>query len=728
MNNGNGRWFLAMLLLQAVVMHATTRSADGAHQEWLNAKDCGASGSKYETAASTEAGSRRITVADAGDFAVGQGVMVSKANIRYLPTKLWGACQTYRNSKPVNGSVEIRGYDGSEGSWVTYVLDIKPSPKPAFRWTADLGRTWHPEQPITHDWQPLEGGIEVRLNARDWETGYVIAIGARDQLISQIEKIEGNVLTLSDPANRTVKDAVARHNDTTALQTAVDQALKEKRNLYVPIGHYRMAHGLRVNDPAAITIEGASAVDTVLDISEGVGSCISLKEGTEATIRNFRMIGFMGFKERDMAGGIKVHGSTGIWGFGLKPCNAVTIMNTERVLVENCHASRMSGECFVASGRSRGAVKPGRSHTKKITYLRCSVTDSARNAFNDVMCGIENTDVLHCRIVDVGGCSWEGASRFVTFAGNYVRNSGTVAIGNLGPANRDDTYPSLGSGQIIVADNVFEGGVSYGGCAIRSARGATQVIVRNNLFINFGSAAVEVGGGSIGNTYPSANTTVTGNIFDMTAVDQESTARTAILICSDDSIVSDNQIYVRGTNDALVTGIRLREPAVNAIIHDNLVRNCGKGIESTAARTAVKKIVDEATFDAAYGPVPLGWQPHLYRGWTLSWFRGGKLIGSSEIESFEPLASRFKLKQPGDIKKGDMFEIRADAANWNIHDNTIDGCLMPITLDSPGSATSFVKGNLITRGGADDAKQAIRKVRGQFQSDGNQINGFDEEK
>jgi hypothetical protein len=39
MNNGNGRWFLAMLLLQAVVMHATTRSADGAHQEWLNAKD-----------------------------------------------------------------------------------------------------------------------------------------------------------------------------------------------------------------------------------------------------------------------------------------------------------------------------------------------------------------------------------------------------------------------------------------------------------------------------------------------------------------------------------------------------------------------------------------------------------------------------------------------------------------------------------------------------------------
>lgn len=42
----------------------------------------------------------------------------------------------------------------------------------------------------------------MRLNARDWETGYVIAFGARDQLISRIEKIEGKVLTLRDPANR----------------------------------------------------------------------------------------------------------------------------------------------------------------------------------------------------------------------------------------------------------------------------------------------------------------------------------------------------------------------------------------------------------------------------------------------------------------------------------------------------------------------------------------------
>ena len=566
----------------------------------------------------------------------------------------------------------------------------------------------------------------MRLNQRDWETGYVIALGALDQLISRIEKIEGKVLTLRDPANRTVKGAVVRHNDTLALQAAIDRALKEKRNLYVPVGHYRLARGLRVSNPAAFTIEGASAVDTVLDISEGEGACITLSEGTEATIRNFRMTGFMAFDERDKAGEMRTRGSTAVWGFALKHCNAITIGNTERVLVENCHGSRMSGECFVAGGRSRGAVKPGQSHTKKITYLRCSVTDSARNAFNDVMCGIENTDVLNCRIVDVGGNSWEGASRFVKFAGNYVRNAGPIGIGNLGPCNRDATYPDLGAGQTLVADNVFEGNICYGNCAIRTSRGSTQVIVRNNLFINFGSSGVEIGGGGYPDEFPAANTTVTGNIFDMTAVGQKSAPRTAITVGADDTVVSDNQIYVRGTNDAAVTGIRLREPAVNALVHDNLVRNCGVGLLGEAAQSVVGKVEDASTFAVGSGTVPLGWQPHLYRGWTLVWLRDGKSAGTSEIEALEPLAQRFKLKQPRDMKAGDRFEVSPGSLNWAIHDNLITGCLRPVVLIAQGSDTSVLKDNVISRGGATEAKQAIQILRGQFKTGGNLITGFEQ--
>ena len=134
---------------------------------------------KFQTTASTVAGSKQITVAEIGDFKVGQGIMVSKCNIRCAPNQLWGTGVAYQNRKPLNNSVEVRGFDGSSGSWIFYLLDIAPTSTPSFRWSDNFGRTWHPEVRITHDWQPLNGGLKVKLNQRDWESGYLIAIEAR---------------------------------------------------------------------------------------------------------------------------------------------------------------------------------------------------------------------------------------------------------------------------------------------------------------------------------------------------------------------------------------------------------------------------------------------------------------------------------------------------------------------------------------------------------------------
>ncbi|MCX6910538.1 MAG: hypothetical protein NTY01_21190 [Verrucomicrobia bacterium] len=68
---------------------------------WLNAQDFGASGSKFETSATTIPGSKQITVAKVGDFKVGQGVMVSKANPHFAEGKLWGPRKDYAKSRPV---------------------------------------------------------------------------------------------------------------------------------------------------------------------------------------------------------------------------------------------------------------------------------------------------------------------------------------------------------------------------------------------------------------------------------------------------------------------------------------------------------------------------------------------------------------------------------------------------------------------------------------------------
>jgi hypothetical protein len=464
----------------------------------------------------------------------------------------------------------------------------------------------------------------------------------------------------------------------------------------------------------------------VLDISQGEGFCFSLLRGEEVTLRNFRMVGNTGFEARDQAGLFYSLRAQGLWGFYLKPCQAVDIVGTERVLIENCHANRMSAECFVSGGPSRASVSNDLPFSKQVTYLRCSVTDCARNAFNDWNCGPENTSILNCRIENVAGCAWEGASRFAKFIGNYVRNAGTVAMGNLGPSNGGTSFGELGAGQHIVADNVFESLVPYGGCAIRSCFGSTEVIISHNLFINFGSSAVEALGRCDTNHFVSANTTITGNIFDMTCVTGKTTPRHAIEVSASNGIVSDNQIYVRGAPDSAVTGLRILEPASDLIIHDNLIRNCGWGIVSGRAQSRVVSVIDPVSFTADLEALPLALHgSHLGSDWGVVWVNslGPKTL--SAIDSFDPETLHFKLRKPHPLQAGQRFEIVSPAPNWSIHHNLVSDCLHPAILDSFGGDTCSFSENEITRGSAAHVKAAL-EIHGMFRVDRNHICGFDE--
>ncbi|MBI3948108.1 MAG: hypothetical protein HY321_19480 [Armatimonadetes bacterium] len=709
-------------------------ASSGGAGSWVNVQECGASGSEFQTTAATTAGSREVVVENVGDFRVGQGVMVSRAFIQYAGATLWGPNRAKAN--PLKDDVmEIRGYDGSSGSWCVYLLEVNPAAPASFRWTDDIGRTWHDATPISYDWQPLSGGIEVRFHRREWDGAYAISFSGRDQLVSAIEKIEGNVLTLKDAPNRSAPDAVVRHCDDAAIQAAVDRAVREKRNVFFPPGWYRLAGGITVADASGIALEGSSGVDTVLDVSEGGGrageqstgvaaACFTLLRGTEVTLRNFRMVGHSGFANRDQCGSLRLPLVPAMWGFYLKGCNAVTIRGTERVLVENCHATRMASECFYSGGPSRSGAREPKQYTKAITYLRCSTEDCGRNAFNNNDMA-ENTSVLYCRIVDVGGCSWEGASRFVRFIGNYVCNAGTVAMGNIG--SRAAHFEELESGQHIVADNVFESGVCYGGCAIRAAHGANQVIIRNNLFVNYGTSAVEIAGMADARHLPAGRAIVAGNIMDMTGVGDKPLARTAIDVSADEVTVCDNQVYVRGAPDPLVTAIRVAEPAVNVSVHDNLLRNCGGGILTTRGQASIATVVDPTTFLPSGRGVPLARrQSHHCRGWNLAWLSGGQPNTLSTIESFDPETFHFRLREPREMKVGDRLEVFPPSANWRIHHNTIADCLKPVRLDSYGSPTSSFADNTITRMSATGVKEAVA-VHGLFQVARNHIYGFDEE-
>jgi hypothetical protein len=712
------RYLLAIMILTASVAVAQPPAG------WLNVMEAGASGSKFQTGATLTAGSKEITVADVGDFRVGQGVMISRADIKISKGTLWGPRAKYAASKALGDTVQIRGYDGSLGSWTVYLLDIDGSNPATFRWSDDLARTWKQTKvPVTGDWQPLNGGTEVKFGDLDWDSGYAVTFSARDQLVSVIEKVEGKTITVRDAPTRSATDAVMRHNDTEALQAAIDRGLKEKRNVYFPAGWYMLARSLNVVNSQGLTIQGVNGVDPVLDISEGEGACFSLRDGKEVTLRNFRMLGNTGFDARDQAGYLPCQGAGGVWGFYLKPCHGMMVANTERVLVENCHASKMSGECFYSGGRGRWWNKPEPpQYTKDITYLRCSVTDSARNAFNNNDTA-ENTSVLQCRIVDVGGCTWEGASRFVRFIGNYVRNAGTVAMGNI--RSRDEAYEQLGSGQHLIADNVFEGVICYGGAAIRAAGGASQVIIRNNLFINFNSSGVDISGVNSTRELTANIATISGNIFDMTDVTNAPKTRTAVLVSGSHVTVSDNQVYVRGAADPTVSAIELREPAVNLNVHDNLIRNCGNGLSVRLGSARVTEVISPTAFIVS-GTIPLERrQSHRYRGWGVTFVRGGKRTGQGLIKEFDPETCQFQLTKASDLKVGDSIEVFPTAgANWTLHDNTITGCAQPVTLDGYGSLTSSFADNLVQRGEA-SVKEAVI-VKGAFDLLDNHFSGFGE--
>jgi hypothetical protein len=187
-----------------------------------------------------------------------------------------------------------------------------------------------------------------------------------------------------------------------------------------------------------------------------------------------------------------------------------------------------------------------------------------------------------------------------------------------------------------------------------------------------------------------------------------------------------NQISVRGTCDPQVTANRLREPAINVLVHDNLIRNCGTGLATDTGQARVGEVIDPTTFVCGDGNVPMERRrSHCYRGYHLVWTSGGKLHGPVTVERFDPETLSFQLREPAALQTGDLFEVYPPEANWSIHHNTIASCQKPVVLEAWGSPTSTLRENLLECGAVPDVKTAIW-LRGRFNILDNHFSGFEE--
>ncbi len=668
--------------------------------DWLDARDFGASGLGTPMTCKMD-GSNRVTVEDASLFRVGQQVAVEGGTALYTDVALCGPNGFPGEDVPYTGQIEMSGYNGSNGSWVIYMVDVPVNQRAVFGWSDNLGESWHRGVPIVFgEWIEMSGGVKVKFHEDfTWEKGYTLVFSCRDQLSAQIIAIEGNDLLL-DRQSR-VGEGRIYVDDTAALQAAVDAALRERKNLFIPSGHYRLTKAIFVDSPCGLTIEGGS--DTLLDISDGRGECLRIEEGEEITVRNLKMLGGNGLADMDKMGFMNTQGATEVWGFyrGQFTC-AIDIRSTSRGYFENCHARKMSGEAFHSMGRWRqGQDDTETQYTRLLVFDRCSAIDCARNAFNN--CDrAENTILKNCRIIDVGGCSWEGSSRYVKMTGCYVRNAGSVAIGNLRTRTaEDEAFPN---GQQIIENNIFESGIAYGGCAISVESGCSQVIIRGNQFINFNGSAINLSGDCSFDGMPGENYIVTGNSIDMTAEEGPSKPRYGIRVTACDSTVSDNQIFVRGY-DENVTAIVVRDDALRINVHDNIVRGCGVGIRSEYCMAHVGKKMDEEgkvyeRMQGLFGGMPplCRRRGHGYRGWQVIWLHetNGEIVGENTIDYFDPESCLFHLKNPDRLEFLRPYRLKAPHGSyWNFHHNILEA-KKPLDMNTYGAETVQMNGNFLT--------------------------------
>ncbi|MFA5646537.1 MAG: hypothetical protein WDA18_09360 [Candidatus Ratteibacteria bacterium] len=696
-------------------------ACDSSHG-WVNAALFGLSGSDIQVTGSAKEGSKEIIVDNKGDFLPGGEVTVLGCHIHYYGTVYNEQSPAHaKNQSPLCDELEFRGLD-PDTFWQTFIIHFyKPD---AFHWMT-VSPSYHkvryplpiPHQvwswqgediPIGDAWFSLTNGVEIRFRKKKWIPGQTIAFHARNRLLAKIIAIRGNTFILDTPATNSASNVVVRHHAQEGLQQALDYAIAEKKGLFIPAGRYRLHSGLWIRN-ASVRVEGIHREQTLLDISEDNTAVFWISGGTDIVIRNLGMQGHTGFRE--MPSNTYFRTATGFpfWPTAnqqmeVKGCSAVNFVSPEYIVFEDLKVTRMASEVFYSHGADRYGSPPyiqaphegcsgiREQYTKSCVYHRCRVSDCGFNAFNNNDYA-ENTSILHCHVERVTNFC-ENASKFTRIIGNYVKAANATSSHGNKPTEPNKVCPT----QVLVADNVFEGGAFSERLQLNNH--ATQVIITNNQFIGYsaGSAIVLLGGRRF---------IITGNHIDLTRIDDNpDNRRTGIAIEASNALISNNHIYCRGGSYEHITGIYIAEDATNIHCHDNLVEYCGIGLRT--GRESYIGDREQGRFEFQHTELVikefLGLRSvrvqglpkrcddfTAYAGWKLYGLEGSFTGRSIKVASYDAATEILTLTEDIDVAVGDRFAISPPSSNWQVHHNTFVDCGRGIcneALDKAGQVFS----------------------------------------
>jgi hypothetical protein len=704
--------------------------------QWINAADCGASGSEFATTGKITAGSNEITLKDIGDFQVGQEVAASGCCLHYYGT-LYNEAEPYlaKNQKVLSDELEFRGLD-KDKTWQTFVIHFQKTKPASFNWMVidpdfQKKRCNHPlytqaykwdwqekELPLNKDWFTLSNGVQARFTKLDWSPGESVSFHARNRLLAKIVAIKDKTLVLSKSANLDATDAVVRHHDQLALQSALEKAATEKKSLFIPSGRYFLDSGLWIKN-TSLRIEGADREHTTLDVTEDNTAVFWIAGGKDVAVRNLGMAGHTGFMKLPGNTNFKTASGFTFWPTAnqqmeVKGCAAANIVSTEHLLFENLNITGMASEAFYLHGSCRYAKKPfiqaphenmpelQKQYTKSCIFHRCNVFDCAFNAFNNNDQG-ENTSILHCHVERIGNFC-ETGGRFLKIIGNYAKDCHFLSVNGHG---RSENPEEIDIGQAIISDNIFEGGAWGYGLNINNP--ISKVIISNNLFIAC-SKAPAIGINNRGQRgFPGkATISITGNNIDLSLREQfPDYKRVGIVVQGSNVIIANNHIYDHGNEVKKTTGISISNDSTNIHVHDNIINNCYNGIRN-GSRTYIdgingngdfKFLHSESEVEEALGTDSFEDKLLLYlscyQGWKLRWLTGHNAGKVSIIKSFDHQTRTLKLGEKLEMQAGDRFEVCPEFSNWQIHNNTIENCIKPLKVDMFSPEGIFLKDNVI---------------------------------
>ena len=142
-----------------------------------------------------------------------------------------------------------------------------------------------PSNPKTTQGSMSKGSNQLSVSSiEDFEVGHgVLVKDARphwsgNDLSSIITAINGNIITLKDPATASVTNVTVTHDDSAGIQSAINHC-PENQVVYLPAGVYVLKRSVHTEYKKKITIRG-DGNDTVLDARMGGGGVIGIGGGS----------------------------------------------------------------------------------------------------------------------------------------------------------------------------------------------------------------------------------------------------------------------------------------------------------------------------------------------------------------------------------------------------------------------------------------------------------------